>query len=244
MASFLIVAHRGASALAPENTLSSFRRAIEMGAKAVEFDVHQSRDGELLVIHDENLKRTCGLDALVKDLDASRIRSLDAGSWFGPQFAGERVPTLRETLELLLGRAAVHLELKQGSRYYPGIEARAVRLLKEMGGLRDSVISSFDHQALFEVRRVDFSARIGYLLGRTPTIRALKDTKELKAESLHLSLRQTTAASVRSAHKHGLRVLAYTVLSAAQGRRLRFLGVDGVFANDPSLLRDCRHPHL
>ncbi len=222
--------------MAPENTLASFRQALQMGAKAVEFDVHQSRDGELLVIHDENLKRTCGLDALVKDLDASRIRSLDAGSWFGPQFAGERVPTLREALELLLGRTAIHLELKQGSRYYPGIEARAVALLKEMGGMRDCVISSFDHRSLFEVRRVDFSARIGYLLGRTSATRALKDTKELKAESLHLSLRQTTAARVRFAHENGLRVLTYTILSAAQGRRLRFLGVDGVFANDPSLL--------
>ncbi len=230
--------------MAPENTLASFRRALDMGAKAVELDVHQSRDGELLVIHDENLKRTCGLDALVKDLDASRIRSLDAGSWFGPQFAGERVPTLRETLELLLGRASVHLELKQGSRYYPGIEARAVALLKKMDGMRDSVLSSFDHQALFEVRRVDFSARIGYLLGRASTIRALKDTKDLRAESLHLSLRQTTAARVRSAHEHGLRVLTYTVVSSAQGRRLRSLGVDGVFANDPGLLQDQRHAPL
>ena len=238
---FLVVAHRGASRFAPENTLASFRRAIDMGVRAVEFDVHQSRDGELLVIHDESLKRTCGKDALVRDLDASSIRALDAGSWFGPAFRGERVPTLRETLDLLIGRATIHLEIKQGSRYYPGIESNVIGLLRKMGAVRDTVLSSFDRQALFEARRVDFSARIGYLLGRTSIATALKETSELNAESLHLSLRQTTAARVRAAHQKGLQVLTYTVLTASQGRRLRALGVDGIFANDPGLIEEPRH---
>src|SRR5436309_263912 len=109
-----IVAHRGASALAPENTLAAFRRALEAGAPAVECDVHLTADGAPIVIHDARVDRTTNGTGEVASLTLAALRALDAGGWFDPRFAGERLPTLEETLAIAAGRSRVFVELKPG----------------------------------------------------------------------------------------------------------------------------------
>ena len=230
-----LIAHRGASAFAPENTLAAFKLALKMRARAVELDVHLTRDGRLAVIHDASLKRTCGSPGLVGGTDYDRIVRLDAGSWFSPDFKNERVPLLSEVLKLLLGRAEINVELKKGARSPKGVETRALDLAAGMGAKKSVVFSSFDHALLFSIRRLDPSARIGYLLGRTPLERAFKEMKELGAESLNLSLRQSSAEVAAMAHGRGFKIMAYTAETRKDVERLERFRVDAAFANDPGL---------
>lgn len=231
----LIIAHRGASGFAPENTLAAFRLALEMGAKAIEFDVHQASDGELVVIHDEDLARVGGRRVRVRDLAAKELGLVDVGSWFGPRFSGERVPRLSELFDLAQGRAELHLELKKGSSLYPGIEERVVGFLRGRGALETTVVSSFDHKALYELRCLEPRLRIGYLLGLTRFSTAYQETSELKAESLNLGHRQVDGRVIKACHERGLKVLVYTVNALKEARRLAGIGVDGIFSNFPEI---------
>ncbi len=230
-----IIAHRGASGYAPENTLAAIRLALEQGARAVEIDVHQTRDHELVVIHDDNLKRVGRKKGKIKDLRLSEVRAADVGSWFGARFRGERVPKLTEVMDLLDGRTELQLEIKAGSRFYPGIEERVLDLIHKRGALKTTVVSSFDHVCLYAVRSLDPRARLGYLMGLTGFKTALKECAELKAESLHISRRQANARRVKAAQQAGLKVLVYTVNEAKPAARLEKMGVDAIFCNYPDL---------
>lgn len=231
----LMIAHRGASGYAPENTMASFRLALEMGAKAVELDVHQTRDHELVVIHDEDLKRVGALKARVKDLTAEELSSVDVGSWFDPCFSAERAPRLSDVFDLTDGKAELHVEIKSGSRLYPGIEERLVDMIQRRKAWGTTLVSSFDHAALYSVRSLDARVRIGYLLGMTGMRTALREMVELKAESLNLSARQADAFKLRACRALGLRALVYTVNTRVELARLARLGYDGVFTNFPEL---------
>ncbi len=231
----LLIAHRGASGYAPENTMASFRLALEMGAKAVEFDVHQTRDHELVVLHDEDLKRVGRKKARVRDLTREELAAIDVGSWFDPCFSAERVPTLSDVYDLAQGKAELHLEIKRGSRYYPGIEERVVDLIQRRKAWGTTLVSSFDHAALFSIRSLDTRLRIGYLLGLTGMKTAFREMEELRAESLNISARQADARRVRECKERGLRALVYTINSRKELARMDRLGVDGVFTNFPEL---------
>jgi len=231
----LVIAHRGASGHAPENTLAAFRLALEMGAKALEFDVHQTSDGELVVIHDDDFKRVARRKDKVGALSLGEIQAIDVGSWMGNGFGGERAPTLAQVYDLAQGRAEFHLEIKHGSSVYPGIEARVLAFLERRRALAQTLISSFDHRALFSVRGLEPRARIGYLLGLTPMPKAWREIEWMRAESLNISQRQASVPRVRAAHDRGLKVLVYTVTKQQELDRLARLGVDGAFCNYPEL---------
>lgn len=230
-----LIAHRGASGHAPENTEAAFSLALEMGAKAVELDVHRTKDGELVVIHDEDLKRTAKRKGAIAKLTFKELLSVDVGSWFSPKFKGEGVPTLEEVFDLCEGRAEVHVEIKQGSRLYPGIEEKVVEMIRRREALRWTVVSSFDHGALYVVRAIDNKVRLGYLLGWTRLPVAYDEMRDLKAESLNLSVRQVKASIVEECHERGHKVLVYTVNTQKEADRLAKMGVDGIFANFPEL---------
>ncbi|MBI5631349.1 MAG: glycerophosphodiester phosphodiesterase [Elusimicrobia bacterium] len=230
-----LIAHRGASAHAPENTMAAFALALEMGARSIELDAHQTRDGELVVIHDEDLRRVAGLRARVGAVPWEELSLVDVGSWFAPRFAAERVPRLEDVLDLTQGKAELHLEIKSGSRLYPGIEKRVVDLIGRRRAHGWIVVSSFDHKALYEVRGLDPGVRIGYLLGATVMKRAFAQAGELGAESLHMNLRQVGVRGLRECHKRNLDVLVYTVNKQKDADRLKELGVDGIFSNFPEI---------
>jgi glycerophosphoryl diester phosphodiesterase len=232
----LLIAHRGASGHAPENTLAAFRLALEMGAEAVEFDVHQTADRELAVIHDEDLRRVAGRGEQIRDLTWQELLRFDVGSWFDPRFHDEKVPRLEQVFDLLSGKAELHLEIKAGSSVYPGIEESVVAFLRRRRALQSCLVSSFDHRALSAVRALEPRTRLGYLLGDTPLERAWKEIKELKAESLNLSRRQACPKTAAACHRRGLKLLVYTVNEAEEARRLAGMRADGVFSNYPELL--------
>jgi glycerophosphoryl diester phosphodiesterase len=232
----LVIAHRGASGHAPENTLAAFRLALSMGAKAIEFDVHQTLDHELVVGHDDDLKR-CGRDKRrMRNIHwENEAETIDVGSWFHERFAAERLPRLDDVFDLVPPAVELHLEIKHGSAVYPGIEERVVDLIHHRGGLRRTLVSSFDHEALYSVRSLDEKVRLGYLLGLNTLKTAFNEMKELSAESLNLSARQVTARAVKGAHDRGYKVYVYTVNTPAERDRLDALGVDGIFCNYPEL---------
>jgi glycerophosphoryl diester phosphodiesterase len=233
-----LIAHRGASGLAPENTLAAFRLALRSGAEALELDVHQTADKELVVLHDEDLRRVAGRPEAVRDLTWQELCRFDVGNWFDPKFQGERVPRLEEIFDLVGQRAELHIELKRGSRLYPGIEKAVLKLLLRRRALKSCVVSSFDHEALFTIRALAPRLRLGYLLGATWLPKAWREIKALAAESLNLSSRQATSERVRAAHRRGTRVLVYTVNDVEAARRMKRLGVDGIYSNFPELLKD------
>lgn len=232
----LVIAHRGASGHAPENTMAAFRLALEMGAKAIEFDVHQTLDHELVVGHDDDLRR-CGRDRRrMKTLHwEGEAENVDVGSWFDKKFAAERLPRLDDLFDLVPPEVELHLEIKHGSSVYPGIEERVVDMIHRRGALRRTLVSSFDHLALYSVRSLDEKVRLGYLLGLTTLRTAFKEMKELGAESLNLSARQVTARAVKAARERGYKTLVYTVNTPMDRDRLAKLGVDGIFCNYPEL---------
>ncbi|PIR15018.1 MAG: hypothetical protein COV48_16740 [Elusimicrobia bacterium CG11_big_fil_rev_8_21_14_0_20_64_6] len=231
----LVIAHRGASGHAPENTMASFLQALAMGAPAIELDVHQTLDHELVVAHDDDLKR-CGRDRRrIKNAHWSDISGLDVGAWFDKSFTGERLPRLEDVFDILPPAVQLHIEIKRGSAVYPGIEERVVDMIHKRGALARTLVSSFDHSALYSIRSLDEKMRIGYLLGLTTLKTALREMKELDAESLNLSVRQTLARTVKAVHDRGCKIFVYTVNTPVERDRLNKLGVDGIFCNYPEL---------
>lgn len=235
-----IIGHRGAAALAPENTLGGFRKAKQAGAGWVEFDVRITRDSRLAVIHDADLERTTNGRGSVADRDMAELGALDAGSWFeaGGGYAGERVPSLEETLELLgdLGLGA-NIEVKPT----PGREREAGRcaaLIAARSGRRDAgspLLSSFNTEALEAAREASGALPLGLLLSRlTP---GWKDVaRRLGCFSLHCNHQALDRARARQIKDEGLALLVYTVNEPARARELIAWGVDSVITDAPDLL--------
>lgn len=180
----LIYAHRGASAYAPENTLEAFRMAMEMGADGVELDVHLSRDGELVVIHDDTLNRTTSGSGKVPDFTLRELKALDASNGMD-RFKGVTIPTLREVYALLqpLG-ALVNIEVKTTESFYPGIEEKLLRLEKEMGMTGRTVYSSFNHYTIANLRKQDPGVKLG-LLYFSGLYEPWKYAKQVGAQYIH-----------------------------------------------------------
>jgi glycerophosphoryl diester phosphodiesterase len=235
-----IIGHRGAAGLAPENTLGGFGKAKDAGAKWVEFDVRITRDSRLAVIHDADLERTTNGRGRVADHDMAELGELDAGSWFetGGAFAGERVPSLEEALELLgdLGLGA-NIEVKPT----PGREREAGRraaLIAAQSGRRDAgspLLSSFDTEALSAAREASAELPLGLLLSRlTPGWEGVART--LGCFSLHCDHKEIDRARAQRIKDEGLKLLVYTVNKPARARELLAWGVDSVITDVPDLL--------
>ena len=215
--------------------MASFLRALAMGAPAIELDVHQTLDHELVVAHDDDLKRCARDRRRLKNVHWEDVSGLDVGAWFGKEYTGERLPRLEDVFDVLPKNVELHVEIKRGSSMYPGIEERVVDLIHKRGAVARAVVSSFDHAALYSVRSLDQKVRIGYLLGLTTLKTALREMQDIEAESLNLSVRQTLARTVKAAHDRGRRILVYTVNTPVERDRLDKLGVDGIFSNYPEL---------
>lgn len=230
------IGHRGAAGHAPENTLASFRRALEMGCAGIEFDVHRSRDGHLVVIHDPFLERTTNLKGIARDLTLAEIRTADAGAWRGAEFQGEQVPTLEEVIALTAPAGTrLFIEMKAGSLHYSGIEADLVKLIGRLG-CRDRVsISSFDHHGLRRVRELDPEVEIGMLYECNP-LDPIGMARAIGATALHPSWHFVTPELVQSAHRAGLAVYVWTVNQPEVVAMMRAAGVDGIMTDYPELL--------
>jgi glycerophosphoryl diester phosphodiesterase len=236
----LNIAHRGASAAAPPNTLAAFEAALQLGADGVEFDVRLCADGVPVVIHDATVDATTDGSGAVGRLTLSELKELDAGAWFGPAFAGERVPALTEVLEALGGRTLLNVELKGGALLDDLLE-RAVAKAIEVHDLAEHVhISSFNPLMLRRLHRHAPHLSMGFLytssawlegvIGRTMAPQGLM--------ALHPHHTLVDEGYVRRARQHGYRIHVWTVDEAPEMRRLIHAGVDGIITNVPDVLRD------
>ena len=214
----LIIGHRGAAGLQPENTLPSFAEGVRLGVDAVELDVH-AVEGELAVIHDDRLERTTNGKGHLNDCSFARLRTLDAG-------AGATVPVLNEVFDILPATVAVNIELK-GS----GTAALVAGYLNEHPDY-DVLVSSFDHDELRAFHRARSEVAVAPLFSRWRD-NVWQVAEELGAWSVNLSLRIATAQRIAEAHERGYRVLVYTVNELEVARQLAATGVDGVFTDRP-----------
>ena len=230
MSKALVIAHRGASAHRPENTLPAFELAVVQRADMIETDLHRTRDGAVVIAHDEDLGRLGGRGEIA-GATLAEIRALDAGG-------GEPVPTLDEILDRFGPKIAFNLELKRATDAdYDGLEAQALAAVKARGLLGRTLWSSFYDSVLARLRALAPDARVGLLISSRYPIRIFERARELGAEAIHPEAGIVSAALVEQAHAAGLAVYVFTVDDRAQMQRLLALGVDGLFTNHPDRMR-------
>ncbi|MFI2376675.1 glycerophosphodiester phosphodiesterase [Streptomyces sp. NPDC018964] len=251
----LVTAHRGASAYAPENTLEAVDKAAALGVDRVETDVQRTRDGELVVLHDDSLRRTTDVEEVfpdrapwkVKDFTAAEIARLDAGSWFGSAYAGARVPTLEQFLHRVeRHRQKLLLEIKN-PQLYPGLERQLVKVLGNEGWLdrrhvrNRLIVQSFSARSVRTVHDLRPAVKTGFL--GTPPVSDLPAYVDFtdQINPSHGSLSADYVAAVhalKGAHGKPLEVCTWTVNDAAAARRVAGFGVDGIITDTPDVVRD------
>lgn len=250
------IAHRGASGLAPENTLAAITHAVQLGCDLVEVDVQRTRDRVLVLLHDPDLARTTDVAAVlpgrapwrVGDLTYHELLRLDAGSWFSSAYAAERIPTLEQAIDLLRRTdTGLLLEVKRPARH-PGIEADVAAALARFPGFvrsaaaeRRLVVQSFDHGAMRRFSRLRPDVPVG-LLGRPPVRRLARVSRW--ASQVNPSHRVVTQAYVAAVQAVGMECLVWTVDRPDDMRRMLDLGVDGVITNRPDVLARTTSPDL
>jgi len=226
----LVIAHRGASGHRPENTMPAFELAVAMRADMIETDLHRTRDGAVVITHDEQLAGLGGRGEIA-DATLAEIRALDAGE-------GARIPTLAEMLDAFGSRIPFNLELKKGTRAeYEGLEAIAIEAVRSRGIAEQTLFSSFYDPVLARLRTQAPEVRIGLLISKRYPGRIVERARALGAEAIHPEASLVDAALVESAHEAGLAVYVFTVDAVAEMRRLLDLGVDGLFTNHPDRMR-------
>ncbi|WP_060208598.1 glycerophosphodiester phosphodiesterase [Sporosarcina koreensis] len=252
---FLIIAHRGASAYEPENTMPSFELADDLNADYVELDVHMTKDGELIVMHDDDVKRTTEAVGKIKDYTLAELKELTANEEKGEKVAvsggdeeeAYEIPTLLEVFEEMEEDICYVIELKDTDQY-PGIEEKLVELMKENGMIGDdgksypkAVIHSFDKKALKQVHKLEPAIPLMQLISFDEGEEAELSADKLKelltyASGIDVSYEALTPSFVNTMHDEGLAVYAYTVNDAEAALRLKAMGVNGIHTDEPDIL--------
>ena len=239
----LIVAHRGSSARAPENTLAAFEQAIDEGADAIELDVRLSKDGELIVCHDATINRCSDGSGKAADLTLRELKRVSAGAWFGKRFAGERIPTLGEVLERCGHRISVNIELKAGRfENRSSLPDRCCELIASHH-LRESVlVTSFHHSFIARLRRIHPDIPAGLLLNPAHLVRRLFRMVRgfYDVDYLVIGGASLRKSFVEEAHRHGVKVGEFTVNSRRRMERAYRYALDAVITNDPLIMRGNR----
>lgn len=236
MSQLINFAHRGSSAICPENTMAAFTKGLEQGATGIETDVQMTKDGRLVLIHDESVARTTGAEGLVKDYTYDELAKLDAGSWFGADFQGERIPLLEELLELTKNHGTiVNIELKNGSIQYPELEKRVIETVRHYNMSEQIVISSFNHYSLVECKHIDPEIRTGLLYGEG-LYKPWEYAKLAKADALHAYHRAVLPEWVEEAKQQGVVYHPWTVNDEEQMKTLIDAGVAGIITDYPDIL--------
>lgn len=235
-----VIGHRGAKAYAPENTLSSIHAAADLGIEWVEVDVKLTKDGVPVIFHDEELDRCTSGSGLVREMDFDAIRELDAGSWFGESFLGEKIPTLEELLNAVLERGmGVNLEIKP----CPGREVETAEVALDLAtriwpdDLPPPLISSFQHVSLETAMDMMPEWPRGFLMDEHR-----EDWKEvadyLKAATININGNRVTQEELDEYMEFGKPLLAYTINQPDKARELVRWGVDSFFADNPDVIRE------
>lgn len=236
MSQLINFAHRGASAVCPENTMAAFAKGLELGATGIETDVQMTKDGKLVLIHDESVTRTTGAEGLVQDYTYEELSKLDAGSWFGEAFQGERIPLLEELLELTKSHGTiVNIELKNGHIQYPELEKRVIEVVRNYKMSEQIVISSFNHYSLVECKNIDPDIRTGLLYGEG-LYKPWEYAKLAKADALHAYHQAVLPEWVEEAQQSGVVYHPWTVNTEERMKDLIHAKVAGIITDYPDVL--------
>ena len=228
----LIIAHRGSSWTAPENTLAAFRLAAEQRTDFIELDVQESADGQVLVAHDSDLMKVAQEPTKIWEGDAAKLRAIDIGSYRDPRFAAERLPTLAEALDVCRGRCKVVVELKSYG-HNQQLEQRVVDVVEAAGMQNDCIFMSLDHGMARKMKELRPSWRVGLLVAKS-----IGDVTDLKADFLAVEARMATRRFVRQAHAAGQDVYVWTVNDPAWMFVALSRGVDGLITDKPDQARN------
>jgi glycerophosphoryl diester phosphodiesterase len=245
----IITGHRGAAGLAPENTLASVRKALELGVDRVEVDVQQTKDGVVICLHDRTLDRTTDMHGQVKSGTWQELKAAKANVGFEKEFPNEGIPTLEEVMQLVNGRAELVIEIKDGNSYYPGIEDRVAALIEKYDAWKWAPVHTFNDEALFLLHERHPRVRLQKLFViKVPWLpvmldfglhwASLDDYPFVEAFSVHQ--RFITQGIVDKAHAMGKKVHVWTVNDPDKVRELMDMGVDGIITDRPDLIRSRR----
>jgi glycerophosphoryl diester phosphodiesterase len=219
----LRIGHRGARAYEPENTLRSYKKALEIGVDAVELDVRKTKDNQLVVIHDADVKRTTDGKGLVSELTLKQIKEYSTEK-------GEKIPTLKEALDFLDKKVKILIELKE-----EGVEEKVLSAVRENGLQKNVIIVSFIEDALRKIRELDKEVETGLIYAKHKN--PVKAALELKAQYLVAFYRFTHTANVQKAHENGLKVIVWTVNKPEEVAEYVKKGVDGIASDKPDILK-------
>jgi glycerophosphoryl diester phosphodiesterase len=230
-----VIAHRGASGHAPENTLAAYERAVQLGAGFIETDLHLTRDARFVAIHDAALERTTNGRGNVHDFTLAELRELDAGMWFDREFMGQRIPTLEEVLKFGKDHDVIfYLEVKYDAAW--GMHHSLVAELHKSESTARSIVISFDQSTLTALRQVDSTMMMGLLVDQ-PQVDFAKVATELGVRQLCPRADLVTPKLVVEAHRVDLQVATWTVDDAETMRAVAAAGVDGIMSNFPDRLQ-------
>ncbi|MFA6098575.1 MAG: glycerophosphodiester phosphodiesterase family protein [Patescibacteria group bacterium] len=228
MQNFYKIGHRGAAGYAPENTLLSIKKALELKVDAIEFDIHRCQTGELVVIHDEKVDRTTDGSGEIVRMSLEKIKTFDAG-------LGEKIPTLDEVLDLIDGKSKVNIELKGKGTAKPLADLIVKKIASKKWELSDFIVSSFDRPKLEQFHGLAPDIWTGIIYTR-PRLFFLQKAKKIGVKSIHLSKKFVSRKITEKIHLAGLKLFIYTVNEPDEIKKIRQLSVDGIFSNFPDRL--------
>jgi len=239
---FSVIAHRGASAYYPENTIASFRGAIVLQADMVELDVQVTSDGEVVVFHDHKINRCTNGQGKISDNTLKELKKLDAGGWFSREFTGEQIPTLAEALFVCKNKIAVNVEIKTEAvtdKVSGGVEEKCLKIVEDAAMRPHVVFSSFDPRALIHLKLIDSEIFTSVLYEKKRYGSKLPSDiiSMLKASAFNCSRRRLSKKMLADLQSKNIPVNVYTINDEKDMQRLLAIGVDGIFTNRPDVLK-------
>lgn len=241
----IVVAHRGASGYAPENTLASIKKAIAMGVDMVEIDVQLTKDKQVVLMHDLTVDRTTNGKGKVRDLQFDEIRKLDAGSWFSSEYAGEKIPTLEEVIETVKGKCKLLIEVKRVKTNKPEIEAKIIQLIDKYNAYDWCIVQSFETEVVKNIQALDKSVECHKLVTMNLSVLPLHLDSRIKTgtiykyktvQAINPYFKMLNKRKVDKIHSRGQKIITWTVNEKEDMKRMIEMGVDGIITNYPDRL--------
>lgn len=229
----IITAHRGASGMAPENTMSAMLKAIEVGSGYAELDVQETADGVIILLHDKTLQRTAGLDQNIWEMNYPDLQGIDVGSWFGEEFVNEPIPTLEAVIDSVHGKMKLNIELKMNG-HEKMLEERVLKIIDGKNFADQCIVTSFKFAAIDKVKELNSAICAGYIFSKMPED---VDVFTANVDLLSVNYKLVDKEFVDKAHANNKEVHVWTVNEPDEMNRLIGLGVDSIITNRPDILK-------
>lgn len=227
-----IIGHRGAAGLAPENTFASFDLALQLGVNAIEIDIRRTKDGKLVIFHDDHIERTTNGTGVLQEMKWPQLRNLDAGSWFDPKYSGERIPLLTEFLKRYQNKTRIETEVKQ-----PGIEEKVLQAVSDQNLLDSMTFTSFDFSTVAHIKELTPQAAVGFLTSDISD-ETIERVKKANITQFSPEASKVTKSLVDKWHSEGLYVRVWGIEDTTIMKQAIAAGVDGMTVDFPNLLLD------